>query len=91
MSRKSSSSASSSSTPYQLENNAGGAVTKYGKINIQDDFEDDHPGYYMSERAKNRIDNDTTLTEEDKRIIQYLACRKFHIPGKSFWEDYFYW
>ena len=31
------------------------------------------------------------LTEEDQQRIQYLALRKFHIPGHTFTQDYIYW
>lgn len=31
------------------------------------------------------------LTEEDQQRIQYLALRKFHIPGHTFTQDYVYW
>ena len=31
------------------------------------------------------------LTEDDQQRIQYLALRKFHIPGHTFTQDYIYW
>jgi hypothetical protein len=67
----------SPSSPYRLE--------------IEPGVDDDHPERYMSEQMRYRMKNDETLTKEDKMIIQYLAMRKFHIPGNSYWQDYFYW
>lgn len=96
----------SSSTPYQLQSNnnavmASGKKAIVYKLNSMssdaskteclEEEDDDHPEYYLSKSVQNRIDNDSTLTEEDKMIIQRLACRKFHVPGHTFWQDYIYW
>jgi hypothetical protein len=48
-------------------------------------------GWYMTPKERQRLKNDSHLSNEDKRIVQYLAMRKFHIPGNGYWEDYFYW
>jgi hypothetical protein len=47
--------------------------------------------YYMTEYALSRIDTDETLSDDDVMVIQRLACRKFHMPGNTFWQDYIYW
>lgn len=88
---KSSADESPSMAPYQLQSNCGGAaVPDWSEITGRE-LENDHPEYYMSERMQNRIQNDESLSGEDKLIIQYLACRKFHIPGNTFMGDYIYW
>jgi hypothetical protein len=48
-------------------------------------------GWYMTPKERQRLKNDSQLSDADKRIVQYLAMRKFHIPGNGYWEDYFYW
>jgi hypothetical protein len=48
-------------------------------------------GWYMTQQERQRLRNNQQLSAKDKRIVQYLAMRKFHIPGNAFWEDYFYW
>jgi hypothetical protein len=48
-------------------------------------------GWYMTPKERQRLKNNSQLSNEDKRIVQYLAMRKFHIPGNGYWEDYFYW
>lgn len=48
-------------------------------------------GWYMTKSARQRLRNNKLLSEDDKKIVQYLAMRKFHIPGNSYWQDYFYW
>lgn len=65
-----------------------------GDYHLADDNEEsdlDHPEYYMSNSFIEKVKNDKTLTEHDIMIIQRLACRKFHIPGQTFWEDYQFW
>lgn len=54
-------------------------------------LDDEHPEYYLTNSMQDRISHDQTLSEHDKMIIQYLAMRKFHIPGNSYWEDYRFW
>jgi hypothetical protein len=63
-----------------------------------DDSDDDYfhiphprPEYYMTESMIDKIQNDSSLTEYDIMVIQRLACRKFHVPGNSFIEDYLFW
>lgn len=48
-------------------------------------------GWYMTKSARQRLKNNKLLSEQDKKIVQYLAMRKFHIPGNAYWQDYFYW
>lgn len=55
------------------------------------DLEDDHPELYLSATMCDRMAHDATLSEHDKMVIQRLACRKFHVPGNTFWEDYRFW
>lgn len=55
----------------------------------EDDYE--YCKQYLSPETKERIENDTTLTDYDRMVIQRLALRKWHIPGNTFWEDYFFW
>jgi hypothetical protein len=70
-----------------------GTEVSYNRFLDDDDHEsnDEHPEYYMSDSMREKIRKDTTLTADDQRIIQYLALRKFHIPGNTFYEDYMYW
>jgi hypothetical protein len=49
------------------------------------------PEYYMTSSMIENIQNDTSLSEYDIMVIQRLACRKFHVPGNSFIEDYLFW
>jgi hypothetical protein len=77
--------------PYQLQ---GSKVSQWSSIDraaCEEELEEDHLDYYLSEQKRNELANDNTLSDHDRMIIQYLACRKFHIPGNSFWEDYSYW
>jgi hypothetical protein len=48
-------------------------------------------GWYMTKADRHRLRANKELSDDDKRIVQYLAMRKFHIPGNAYWEDYFYW
>lgn len=83
------------SSPYKLQRDNTSAPIWSEEVEYrasQDlEMQEDHPEYYLSTLAQSRIKNDASLSEEDKMIIQRLACRKFHIPGKTFWGDYFYW
>lgn len=64
-----------------------------GREALLRDEEGDNADYrlYMTERALTSFDTDESLSEEDKMVIQRLACRKFHMPGRTFWGDYCYW
>jgi hypothetical protein len=69
-----------------------GTEVSYNRfLDDDDESNDEHPEYYMSDSMREKIRKDTTLTADDQRIIQYLALRKFHIPGNTFYEDYMYW
>ena len=50
--------------------------------------DEEHPEFYLTNSMQDRIN---TLSEHDKLIVQYLAMRKFHIPGNTFWADYWFW
>ena len=87
-------------TPYRLYPIVGTNPTKedrprYSVFNSQTgmeiDLEDDHPEMYLSATMRDRMAHDATLSEHDKMIIQRLACRKFHIPGHTYWQDYWFW
>lgn len=80
-------------TPYSLQTDvrSNSKTQNWIMDHGQGDEEDEHFEYYISQSMRERMNNDTNLTEEDKRIIQYLALRKFHIPGQTFWQDYRYW
>jgi hypothetical protein len=58
---------------------------------VEPALEGDHPEYYLDQKCQERMANDASLSDHDKMIIQRLACRKFHIPGNDFWEDYAFW
>jgi hypothetical protein len=45
----------------------------------------------LSATAEQQPHQQQLLTEEDQQRIQYLALRKFHIPGHTFTQDYIYW
>jgi len=86
----------SASTPYQLH--ASGVSSFYhgsprfdSETGFEVDLVDDHPEFYLSPSMTDRLAHDTSLSEHDKMIIQRLACRKFFIPGNSFWGDYIFW
>ena len=91
------------STPYRLHHPsmAGSRQTQHDRMaqsiifnsetGMEIDLEDDHPELYLSETIRDRIAHDVNLTERDKSLIQRLACRKFHIPGQTFWQDYWFW
>lgn len=74
---------------YKLEYSSNGAQWSY--LYRLDSTNDDHPEMYMSVEVQQRFKNDTTLSDYDRMIIQRLACRRFHIPGNTYWEDYIYW
>jgi hypothetical protein len=80
-------------TPYNLQtdNRSNDPKKRWIMDHGQDDEEDEHFENYISQSMRERMQNDTNLSEEDKRIIQYLALRKFHIPGQTFCQDYIYW
>lgn len=67
---------------YNLNNKSFGTL---------DDDDCSHPEYYVSQAFLEKMNNDQTLNEHDKMVIQRLACRKFHIPGQTFWQDYIFW
>jgi hypothetical protein len=80
----------------------GGVPKRTFKTIYDDDVDDDsdgdyfhmphpRPEYYMTDSMIDKIQNDSSLTEYDIMVIQRLACRKFHIPGNSFIEDYLFW
>jgi hypothetical protein len=47
---------------------------------------------YMSTSIRDTMSSHThPIGEEDRQRIQYLALRKFHIPGHTFTQDYIYW
>lgn len=83
---------SNSKAPYTLQDHP----PKWSrvKVNVHQKpfiYDNEHPEFYMSEQVSFRLQNDKTQSKEDKMTIQYLAMRKFHIPGNGFWEDYMYW
>jgi hypothetical protein len=72
---------------YQLERYDVKNSRSFGALN--DD--DSHPEYYVSLAFLEKMNNDDTISDHDKMVIQRLACRKFHIPGQTFWQDYSVW
>eukprot|EP00978_Attheya_sp_CCMP212_P005934 scaffold13273_cov35-Attheya_sp.AAC.1 len=53
---------------------------------MPDDSIDEEWG--VMETLKKKLDLDTTLSEEDKKDIQRLAIRSYHMPGNSYWQDW---
>jgi len=72
----------SGSTEYQLRTSESG---NYGFF-VDDD--DDDVDYFINDDLRRRLREDTDMTHHDKEVIQRLARRSFHIPGNSFWEDW---
>ena len=58
---------------------------------FEEDNDEQEATYYMSPEARDRLVHDSSLSDYDRMLIQRLACRRFHIPGNNFWEDYLFW
>jgi hypothetical protein len=70
----------SSSVQYQLQ-------AKESDFCCDDDYHDDF-SYYVSDDVRKRLEDDSSMPEHDKEIIQRLARRSFHLPGNTFWQDW---
>lgn len=86
--RQESRQSSSSSDGRPAPNNA--PVVIWSEMYDSDDDNDveGFATYYMSSTQRNRMND---LSEEDKIVTQRLAMRRFHLPGKSWWEDWVSW